>query len=205
MRYIIVHLSYYKREYYIFIIIFSWVHKWYLHNIWDFNRGLSSILSTVSCKQCMEGCVVVLLFHQMSFLFLRGVINIIFNIEIKNPTLPFIYSTNELSFTIREANISFLKLTYILLTTELGARVRPLLNQIYRSSTQKKLSDDPRHSEADRYSLESGTPVWQLYKKCEIIEKELSDIPNLLSFSFLLLLFTTSFSCFLLYILFAYD
>lgn len=146
-----------------------------------------------------------MLFHQMSFLLLRGVINIISKIRIKNPTLPFIYSTNELSFSIREANISFLKLTYILLTTELSARVRPLLNQIYRSSTKKKLSDDARHREADRYSLESGTPVWQLYKKCEIIEKELSDSPNLLSFSFLLFLFTISFSCSLLYILFAYD
>ncbi|XP_050715178.1 BAI1-associated protein 3-like isoform X3 [Eriocheir sinensis] len=73
----------------------------------------------------------------------------------------------------REANISFLKLTYILLTTELSARVRPLLNHIYRSSTKKKFSDDLRCREPDRYSLESGTPVWQLYKKCEIIENEI--------------------------------
>ena len=76
-----------------------------------------------------------------------------------------------ISFIIREANISFLKLTYILLTMELSARVRPLLHQIYRSSTRRKISYDFKYNEADRYSLECGTSVWQLYKKCEIIEK----------------------------------
>ncbi|XP_063882646.1 BAI1-associated protein 3-like isoform X3 [Scylla paramamosain] len=78
----------------------------------------------------------------------------------------------------REASISFLKLTYTLLTTELGARVRTLLHQIYSSSVKKKLARASGHCEADRYSLEPGTPVWQLYKKFEIIEKIGENLPS---------------------------
>ncbi|XP_063855484.1 uncharacterized protein LOC135097468 isoform X1 [Scylla paramamosain] len=78
----------------------------------------------------------------------------------------------------REASISFLKLTYTLLTTELGARVWTLLHQIYSSSVKKKLAHASGHCEADRYSLEPGTPVWQLYKKFEIIEKIGENLPS---------------------------
>lgn len=74
----------------------------------------------------------------------------------------------------REARISYLKLTYILLTSELAARVRPLLLQIYRVTTKQKYTHTTlasNHGEADQLSLEAGTPVWHLYKKLEIIQK----------------------------------
>nr|XP_045616034.1 protein unc-13 homolog 4B-like isoform X3 [Procambarus clarkii] len=73
---------------------------------------------------------------------------------------------------LREAKISYLRLTYILLTSELAARVRPLLIKIYKVPAKEK------HNEADKRSLEAGTSVWQLYKKLENIEKIGENLPN---------------------------
>lgn len=81
----------------------------------------------------------------------------------------------------REARISYLRLTYILLTSELAAQVRPLLLKIYRVPTKQKYShaiSAAKHSEADQLSLEAGAPDWQLYKKLEIIQKIGENLPD---------------------------
>ncbi|XP_069946644.1 protein unc-13 homolog 4B-like isoform X2 [Cherax quadricarinatus] len=75
---------------------------------------------------------------------------------------------------LRQAEISYLRLTYILLTSELAARVRPLLIKIYAAPPTSSL----QHVEADRQSLEAGTPVWQLYKKLESILKIGENLPS---------------------------
>ncbi|XP_042232588.1 protein unc-13 homolog 4B-like isoform X2 [Homarus americanus] len=81
----------------------------------------------------------------------------------------------------REAKISYLRLTYIFLTSELGARVRPLLLKIYDTPSKEKhthATSSVKHDEADRRALEAGTPVWQLYKKFDSIQKIGENLPD---------------------------
>ncbi|KAK4321941.1 hypothetical protein Pmani_007292 [Petrolisthes manimaculis] len=83
---------------------------------------------------------------------------------------------------LREAKISYLKLTYLLLTSELAARVRPLLHKIYDNQTGKQrishAAGQVQSKESDKYCLEAGTPVWRLYKKLAQIQRIGENLPT---------------------------
>ncbi|KAK7070097.1 hypothetical protein SK128_017995, partial [Halocaridina rubra] len=78
-----------------------------------------------------------------------------------------------------EAGISYLKISYVLLSVELAARIRPLLLRMYESPTKTKHKDDRKSpnkkARVDIKVMDEGTSAWQLYKKLECIVQEIGE------------------------------
>ncbi|ROT68569.1 putative protein unc-13-like D isoform X12 [Penaeus vannamei] len=84
---------------------------------------------------------------------------------------------------IRESQVSFLRLTYALLTYELSARVRPLMIKLYKPKGDSQFSCDANeiNDTAETNSstaLQVSNPVWQLYKRLEIIVEIGENLPE---------------------------
>ncbi|CAL4063623.1 unnamed protein product, partial [Meganyctiphanes norvegica] len=80
----------------------------------------------------------------------------------------------------REMNVSHLRISYILLSGELSARVRPLLIKLYDYSGPRQQSQSRMEivEGKDALALELGTPIWHLFKNLEKIVRIGDKLPD---------------------------
>ncbi|XP_068204261.1 protein unc-13 homolog 4B-like [Palaemon carinicauda] len=69
-----------------------------------------------------------------------------------------------------ETGLSYLKLSYLLLTSELAARIRPLIRKMYDAPIEAKREkaseiSKPKLATSEDHSMDERRPIWQLYRK----------------------------------------
>ncbi|XP_066952165.1 protein unc-13 homolog 4B-like isoform X3 [Macrobrachium rosenbergii] len=79
-----------------------------------------------------------------------------------------------------EAGFSYLRLSYLLLTSELAARIRPLLHKMYdaplaHKEVQVKALPKAKLKSSEMQGMDERRPVWQLYRKLGSIAVEIGE------------------------------